>query len=203
MKMKMRDFQGEIRVFFSKKSGYTLIEVIISLMIASFIIISSLNLFSELTYRNNQSMMKKELIESADYLEQVIKREFSRSEEIIDYLDAQGNQYSIIGNEPVRFICLSLKRTKHTLYDSGYMEAFLIDGQYKNAVRRPFYMSKQFRQDFSSQNYRNLSSFEVGNHIKEMMISKIEDDMYRIWLDLEYENTGINYSKNFVAELKK
>lgn len=187
---------------FSGKNGYTIIEVLISLMLASFIIMISFNLFSELSHRSNISIMKKELIESADYLEQVIKREFSRSEEIMDYLDIEGNQHSIIGSEPVQFLCISFKRTRYTLYDSGYVEEFLIDGKYKNSVRKPVYISKQTNLNFSSQNYKNLPSFEVGNHISKMMISRIDGNLYRMWLDLEYENTGIGYSKDFIVELQ-
>ncbi|WP_028829772.1 hypothetical protein [Proteocatella sphenisci] len=187
---------------FSGKNGYTIIEVLISLMLASFIITISFNLFSELSHRSNISIMKKELIESADYLEQVIKREFSRSEEITDYLDIEGNQHSIIGSEPVQFLCISFKRTRYTLYDSGYVEEFLIDGKYKNSVRKPVYISKQTKLNFSSQNYKNLPSFEVGNHISKMMISRIDGNLYRMWLDLEYENTGIGYSKDFIVELQ-
>jgi len=188
---------------FSEKKGYTVVEVLISLMLASFIIVISFNLFSELTRRNNESMIKKELIESADYLEQIIKREFSRSEEITDYLDVNEKQYNEIGSEPVQFICISFKRTRYTLYQSGYVEEFLIDGKYKKNARRPVYISKQSNLNFSSKNYRNLTSFEVGNHISKMMISRIDSNIYRMWLDLEYENTGISYSKNFIVELQE
>ena len=56
-----------------------MIEVLVSLMLASFIIVASFSLFSQMMYRYNESVAEKELVESADYLEQVIKREFSRA----------------------------------------------------------------------------------------------------------------------------
>ena len=54
----------------------------------------------------------------------------------------------------------------------------------------------------SSKNYRNLSVFEVGNHVRSMRISRIDESKYRIWLELEYQDTEVTYSKNFIAELQ-
>lgn len=186
----------------SNEKGYTMIEVLISLMLASFIIVVSFSFFSEMVHRYNRSVAEKELVESADYLEQVIKREFSRASGVLDYLDPQGIEHYKIDSEPAEFICISLKRTRFTLYQSGYAEAFLIDGKYRNSLRKPVFISKESRTDKSSKNYRNLSVFEVGNHVSAMMISRIDEDKYRIWLELEYQGTEIKYSKNFIAELQ-
>lgn len=179
-----------------------MIEVLVSLMLASFIIVASFSLFSQMMHRYNESVAEKELVESADYLEQVIKREFSRASGVLDYLDPQGAEHYEIGSEPAEFICISLKRTRFTLYQSGYAEAFLIDGKYRSSLRKPVYISKEPGTSKSSKNYRNLSVFEVGNHVRSMRISRIDESKYRIWLELEYQDTEVTYSKNFIAELQ-
>ena len=186
----------------SNKNGYTMIEVLVSLMLASFIIVASFSLFSQMMHRYNESVAEKELVESADYLEQVIKREFSRASGVLDYLDPQGAEHYEVGSEPAEFICISLKRTRFTLYQSGYAEAFLIDGKYRSSLRKPVYISKEPGTSKSSKNYRDLSIFEVGNHVSSMSISRIDESKYRIWLELEYQDTEVTYSKNFIAELQ-
>lgn len=184
-------------------NGYVLLEVIVSVFITFFIISSAISLFGMVTLQYNRSIAEKELIESADYLEQVFVNEFSKSSNIKDLLDAKGNEITNLEyNEEVIFKCLGLIRSNYIFYQSGYVEEFIYGGEFLNDSKRPIFIAKYSTFKYASRDYRDFSGFEVGNNVKQMRICKVDDFCYMIDIILKYRDTNIIYNKKFLAKLK-
>lgn len=184
------------------KNGYTLVETIIALLFMVFIVTTAVSLVTSISIQYNKSVAKKELIESGDYLEQVIRTDFRRSVKIEDFLDSDGNQIDIITEVPSEFKCICLKKSRYTLHQNGYVEEFIYGGEFLDPQKKPLFISKQKTPTYSSKNYRNISGFEAGNHVEKMSISKINDRQYWFGMELRYKDSDIRYSKNFIVELQ-
>lgn len=184
------------------KNGYTLVETIVALLFMVFILTMAVSLVTSITLQYNKTIAKKELIESGDYLEQVIRKEFKKSETIEEVLDADGNEIYIITEIPVEFKCICLKRSRYTLHQNGYVEEFIYGGDFFESKKKPLFISKQKTAIYSSKSYMNFSGFEVGNHIEKMSIAKINDLQYRFWIKLGYKENNVNYNKDFIVELQ-
>jgi len=184
------------------ENGYTLVETIIALLFMVFILTTAVSLVTSISLQYNKTIAKKELIESGDYLEQVIRKEFKKSKKIEEFLDADGNEIDIITEIPVEFKCICLKRSRYTLHQNGYVEEFIYGGDFLESRKKPLFISKQKTAIYSSKNYINFSGFEVGNHIEKMSIAKINSIQYRFWIELGYKESNINYTKDFIVELQ-
>lgn len=184
-------------------NGYVLIEIVVSIFLSLFVILSAISIFSAIAIQYNRSIAYKELVESADYVEQVFVNEFSKSKEVEDILSSENKLIKDINiSEPINFKCIGLLKSRYILYQSGYVEEFLYGGEFLNYERKPIFISKQYNMNKSSKDYRSFSGFEVGNHVKQMSIEKIDDYYYIIGITLSYRDTDIIYKKEFLTRLK-
>ena len=184
-------------------NGYVLIEIAISIFLSLFVIFSAISIFSAVAIQYNRSIAYKELIESADYVEQVFVNEFSKSKSVEDVLDSENNLIKNIDvGKKVNFKCIGLLKSRYILYQSGYIEEFLYGGEFLNYERKPIFIYRYYSTNKNSKDYRTFSGFEVGNHVKQMSIKKIDDYFYIIGITLSYRDTEIIYEKEFLTRLK-
>lgn len=184
-------------------NGYVLIEIVVSIFLSLFVIFSAISIFSAIAIQYNRSIAYKELVESADYVEQVFVNEFSKSKAVEEVLNSENKVIKDIDiSETINFKCIGLLKSRYILYQSGYVEEFLYGGESLNYERKPIFISRQYSTNKSSKDYRSFSGFEVGNHIKQMSIKKIDDYCYIIGITLSYRDTDIIYKKEFLTRLK-
>lgn len=184
-------------------NGYVLLEVIISIFITFFVISSAVSIFGVVALQYNKSIATKELIESSDYIEQVFINEFSKSSDIKNLLDINGNELTEIPRDKeVVFKCLGLIRSQYIFYQSGYTEEFIYGGEFLNYTKKPVFISKYKKSEYGAKDYKCFSGFEVGNNVKQMGICKVDDFCYIINITLGYRDTEIIYNKKFLAKLK-
>ncbi|MGB5822870.1 MAG: type II secretion system protein [Proteocatella sp.] len=184
------------------KNGYTLVETIVALLFMALILTAAINLVTSISVQYNKSIARKELIESGDYLEQVIRKEFKRSDEIEEILDIDGNEIYTITDVPTAFKCICLKKSRYTLNQNGYVEEFIYGGKFLESQKKPLFISKQKTAIFSSKDYEFFSGFEVGNHVEKMSIAKINNTQYELWIELRYRDDKISYNKDFIVDLQ-
>ncbi|MGL5256787.1 MAG: hypothetical protein ACRC76_07090 [Proteocatella sp.] len=184
--------------------GYVLIEVLISMMLSFFVISYAISLLAATSLDFTQTIAKKELLESADRVEYVFTNEFSKSKEIKDLLDINGNEITELEKDKtVRFKCIGLVKSKYNFYKSGYVEEFIYGGKTFNYTKKPIYIAKIYSLDCSAKDYKHFSGFEAGDNVDNMNIRKIDDYSYIIDITLAYKDTDINYKKSFLVELNR
>lgn len=186
------------------KRGFTLLELIISIVLLLAVLNTAFSIFSSAVMMNRQIIAEKELIEVGEFLQHTLTREFSRAKRIEAVLDKDNAIHTHIGEDIIDIRCIKLIRSKNITFSGSYKEELIFLKDYEDDERRSVWIHKNSNGHYPAniKIYRSYSSYEAGTHLKSMKISREQDNIYRIALELEYFDTEITYGKNFLVKLQ-
>ncbi len=186
-----------------KRKGFTLIEITISTALILFVLSSAYSLLSAALKTNSNFIAEKELTETAAILQSYLKVDFERARSIEKVLDKDGNIHDTIGQTPVDALCIKLSRSRNILYQKPYINQLIF---LKEDERKSVWVLKNSleSQELNVKAYRLYKgSYEVGTHVDSLLISKVEDKIYKIELILKYYQTEFSYRSDFLVKLQE
>lgn len=186
-----------------KRKGFTLIEITISTALILFVLSTAYSLLSSAIKTNSNFLAEKELTETASLLQSYLVTDIERAESIDQVLDRSGKVYDHIGETPIDAICIKLGRSRNIMYQKSYINQLIF---LKKDDRKSVWVFKNSRdeQTLDIENYRLYSgSYEVGTHVDSLLISKVDNGIYKIELNLKYYQTEFEYTSNFLVKLQE
>lgn len=186
-----------------KKKGFTLIEISISIALILFVLSSSYSLLATAIKVNQNFIAEKELTEAAAAFQTYLMVDFSRAESVDQVLDENNVVYEDIGSRPIRAKCIKLTRSKNILYQRAYINQLIyLDDKDRGSV----WAFKNSREafDVDVRHYKAYTgAYEIATHIDSIQISREDEKIYRIDLELKYYETDFQYKTSFLIKLQE
>lgn len=186
------------------RKGYTIIEILISV---SLILILFLSLFKIMNlsfklYKNYS--YNKELLESSDLLKRVLSKELSDIEYIDSYIDTNDNIMIDIPEEGIDLKCIKFKKSRYSKFYNNYVEKIIFIKSYDIDKRRSVWLIKNSNnnKNIDISKYTSYSSYEIGIHLNNINIKKVNESLYLMSLEFKYYDKDIFVHKSIFIKLK-
>lgn len=187
-----------------QNKGFTLVEIIVSLMLSLIIFTSSAGLIATLGSFRDRSLIRNELYESANFIQQMFEREFKDTSDIIGIKTDDGKLLTEIPEIFVEFESILLKRSHFILESSNHKALAIYKKDHHIRERKPLFIFKSQSLDIGLLNkISTVVGYESGTNLYKMALKKVSDTIYEIQLDLTFESQTQSYTRNFYVKLQE